>query len=311
MSTIIRRLRLSPPRLARNAKSPRSRYSTANGSEAASSQSSGGIPVSRALAATISASFAAYTLGTMYPPQFVNLLYPQPAPAPPSNPDSPSSIAHIAEIEDRLQNLSLVRSLRHAPDATEWYETRPYLKYPEAQRVNSLTAGALRGPGKLAVPPLLRVKHDETESIAVLHFGRGLCGHDGIIHGGLIATVLDEGLGRLAIMNVPEKLAVTANLTVEYKAPTRADQFVVLRTKIVTLEGRKAQVEGRLEDLDGNLLATAKALFIQPKYAKLLNKTAIRQAMGEPQLGRSSIPQLPDAQIPPTATALPGTPVQA
>ena len=57
--------------------------------------------------------------------------------------------------------------------------------------------GALRGPGKLAVPPLLRVKHDETESIAILHFGRGLCGHDGIIHGGLIATVLDEGLGRL------------------------------------------------------------------------------------------------------------------
>ncbi len=78
-------------------------------------------------------------------------------------------------------------------------------------------------------------------------------------------------------MNVPEKLAVTANLTVEYKAPTKADQgmsffslqiilfqrasvvkFVILRTKIVTLDGRKAHVEGRLEDLDGNLLATAK-----------------------------------------------------
>lgn len=71
------------------------------------------------------------------------------------------------------------------------------MKYPEAQRVNSLTAGALRGPGKLALHPLLRVRRDESESVAVMHLGRGLCGHDGIIHGGLIATVLDESLGRL------------------------------------------------------------------------------------------------------------------
>lgn len=35
-------------------------------------------------------------------------------------------------------------------------------------------------------------------------------------------------------------------------------KFVVVRTKIVSLDGRKAQVEGRLEDLDGKLLATAK-----------------------------------------------------
>ncbi len=202
MSSILqlpRRLRLSSPRLAaRNLNPPRSsRYSTGNGAETARSRAPNGVPVSRALAAAFSASFAAYTLGTMYPPQFVNLLYPRPAPAPPSNPDSPSSIAHAAELEDRLQNLPFVSSLRQAADADQWYETRPYLKYPEAQRVNSLTAGALRGPGKLAVPPLLRVKHDETESVGVIHFGRGLCGHDGIIHGGLIATVLDEGLGRL------------------------------------------------------------------------------------------------------------------
>ena len=31
---------------------------------------------------------------------------------------------------------------------------------------------------------------------AVIHLGRALCGHDGIIHGGLIATVFDESLAR-------------------------------------------------------------------------------------------------------------------
>lgn len=71
------------------------------------------------------------------------------------------------------------------------------MHFPEERRVNSLTAGALRGPGKLAIPPLLRAKRDESETFMITHFGRGLCGHDGIVHGGLIATVLDESLGRL------------------------------------------------------------------------------------------------------------------
>lgn len=62
--------------------------------------------------------------------------------------------------------------------------------------MNSLTAGALRGPGKLAVPPLVRARKDERESVLVVHVGRGLCGHDGIVHGGLLATLMDESLGR-------------------------------------------------------------------------------------------------------------------
>jgi acyl-coenzyme A thioesterase PaaI-like protein len=62
--------------------------------------------------------------------------------------------------------------------------------------VNNLTAGALRGPGKLAFAPLVRSRNDESEVIAFVHVGRGLCGHDGIIHGGLLATLLDETLAR-------------------------------------------------------------------------------------------------------------------
>lgn len=63
--------------------------------------------------------------------------------------------------------------------------------------MNSLTAGALRGPGKLALPPLVRAKRDESEGWVFVHVGRGLCGHDGVIHGGLLATLLDESLARV------------------------------------------------------------------------------------------------------------------
>ncbi|TFY51496.1 hypothetical protein EVG20_g10973, partial [Dentipellis fragilis] len=114
----------------------------------------------------------------------------------------------------------------------------------------------------------------------------------------------DEGLARTAIMNLPDKVGVTANLSINYKAPTRADQvrllfplrfaacmrahaifldqFIVLKTRLVEAKGRKVRVEGVVEDMSGTKLVEASALFVQPKYAKLLNSKGIRRALGEP-----------------------------
>jgi acyl-coenzyme A thioesterase PaaI-like protein len=115
-----------------------------------------------------------------------------------------------------------------------------------------------------------------------LHVGRSLCGHDGVIHGGLLATILDEAMGRVvrgphlhfphtflpnnkyiplgrcypqAVMNLDARIGVTANLTINYRAPTRADQFIVIKTRLVSAKGRKVEVSARIEDLDGRLLA--------------------------------------------------------
>ena len=52
------------------------------------------------------------------------------------------------------------------------------------------------GPGCLALLPLVRARVDESESLVIVHVERGLCGHDGIAHGGMLATLLDETLAR-------------------------------------------------------------------------------------------------------------------
>ncbi|KAG5719288.1 UPF0644 protein PB2B4.06 [Termitomyces sp. T112] len=226
-------------------------------------------------------SAAAYTIGSIYPPSALTILFPRTAPGPP-DPATPESKAYTESLEQTLQTLPLLEQLRKQEDADDWYESRPYLNYPEERRVNSLTGGALKGPGKLALYPLVRSKKDETESVIFVHVGRGLCGHDGIIHGGLLATLLDETLARTAIANLPEKVGVTALLTLNYRAPTRADQFIVIRTFLQEAKGRKATVTGRVEALDGTLLVEASATFVQPRYAKLLNTEALKKAMGEP-----------------------------
>ena len=100
----------------------------------------------------------------------------------------------IAELEEKLYSLPVLAEHRKREDKDEWYETRPYVNLPEERRVNSLTAGTLKGPGKLAIPPLVRARHDSKENWVFIHVGRALCGHEGVIHGGLLATLLDETL---------------------------------------------------------------------------------------------------------------------
>ncbi|EGN94209.1 hypothetical protein SERLA73DRAFT_188830 [Serpula lacrymans var. lacrymans S7.3] len=250
------------------------------------------------LAATLSLS--AYTFGALFPHPYFTFISPRPAPGPPSDPESPSSLAYTASLEEKLQSIPLLASLRAQSDADEWYETRPYARLSEERRVNNLTAGALKGPGKLALPPLVRCKNDESESYVFVHVGRGLCGHDGIIHGGLLATILDESLARTAISNLPDKIGVTANLSINYRAPTFADQFITVRVTLTEKKGRKTKVAGRVEDQKGTVLVEATATFVQPRYAHLLNNQAVKDAMGEPEPKKSTPILLADG-----ASALP------
>ncbi|KAJ3740500.1 HotDog domain-containing protein [Lentinula detonsa] len=281
-SALIRRL-VSRPLSSRTLLYPnRNNYSTPSG-PATTTFTSPSHSRRRLLTLTLTAfaSLTAYTVGSVYPPPPLSLLFPSPAPAPP-DPTSPDSLEYTVSLEKQLLSLPLLQSLRAAPDAKEWYEARPYKNFPEERRVNNLTAGALRGPGKLAVPPVVWVRRDESESFVFIHVGRGLCGHDGIVHGGLLATLLDETMARTAINNLPERIGVTATLNLNYRAPTKADQFIVIKTKLGEVKGRKANVVARVEDMKGTLLVEAEAMFVQPKYAKLLNTAVMRQVMGEP-----------------------------
>ncbi|OCH91722.1 Thioesterase/thiol ester dehydrase-isomerase [Obba rivulosa] len=299
LTTVLRRGTTASTRLQLHRHLPRRFASTSADTPASSSKLAQAL---RRLLSMGSVAAAAYTLGSLYPPQVATFISPRPAP-PPLHPDDPAAASYVQALENELQNLPLLNARRAQPDADEWYEARPFANLPEERRVNSLTAGALRGPGKLALPPLTRARRDEKEAWHFVHVGRALCGHEGIVHGGLLATLLDESLARVALLNLPEKIGVTATLDLSYRAPTRADQFIVIKTRLVEARGRKARVEGTIEDLQGTVLVEAKGLFIQPKYAKLLNTQQIRQVLGEPSDSREPITEGAVAPVPVT---LPG-----
>jgi adenylylsulfate kinase len=174
--------------------------------------------------------------------------------------------------EAYINSHPLAAALRAEPD---FIESRPHMKIPPSWRRHNLTGGTLAGPGKIAIPPFSWTQRDGKSYVQITHVGTDLCGHMGIIHGGFLATMLDEGLARCCFPVLPFNVGMTAKLEINYKAPAMADQYLVLRATTVKVEGRKAWVEGHIETLpveegqEPTILATASALYISPKQASV------------------------------------------
>jgi acyl-coenzyme A thioesterase PaaI-like protein len=181
--------------------------------------------------------------------------------------------ASVKEIEDRIWNHPITQRLRSDARFTA---SRPHLKIPPTMRNQNFMAGILQGPDLIVVPPLQFTTQDGSDFVSFQYLGTALCGHPGIVHGGLIGTLLDEGCGRCCFPALPNRIAVTASLKIDYRKPLMAGQIVVLRAQTVKAEGRKAWVKARLESLpqgegaEGKVqvFAEAEALFIEPKGAK-------------------------------------------
>jgi acyl-coenzyme A thioesterase PaaI-like protein len=179
--------------------------------------------------------------------------------------------SETAAINDHITNHPLAQRLRAEQGVVE---SRPHLKIPEAMRPHNLTGGVLLGPGKIAVPPL-SLAHSSEELprlVQIAFLGEALCGHPTIVHGGLLATLLDEGLARACFPALPNKVGVTASLKIDYRAPCPAGSYVVLKAETTKVEGRKAWVKGWIEQLTedgepGVKYCEAEALFIEPKGA--------------------------------------------
>lgn len=174
--------------------------------------------------------------------------------------------------EEYINSHPLAASLRANPD---FIESRPHMKIPASWRKHNLTGGTLVGPGKIVTPPFSWTDRQGRSYVQITHVGTDLCGHMGVIHGGFLATMLDEGLARCCFPVLPYNVGMTAKLEINYKAPALADQYLVLRATTLKVEGRKAWVEGHIETLpaeDGQeptILATASALYISPKQASV------------------------------------------
>ena len=103
----------------------------------------------------------------------------------------------------------------------------------------------------------------------LLSLGSGVDGKSGRAHGGFNALILDQITGWMASIVSGSFAPATATMTVDYKAPINTPDIVLVRCWAVKKQRRKTWLKARTEDGQGKLLASAKALFIDPKPAKI------------------------------------------
>ncbi|KAJ3051068.1 hypothetical protein HK097_007948 [Rhizophlyctis rosea] len=173
--------------------------------------------------------------------------------------------AHTALLEAERDDHELVKKLRGNSELNEVEDVYAYLDGKRLWR--NFTGGVLRGKGKFALKPALFHNKDQTEIIAIIHVGERMCGHDGIVHGGVLSTLMDEMLARCTIPSLPNHIGFTANLNINFRKPVRANQFLILHSRLKRLDGRKAYGEAWIEGIDGQGVkyVEAEALFVSPK----------------------------------------------
>lgn len=129
-------------------------------------------------------------------------------------------------IENYLHSHPVVQAIRSQKHLVE---SRPHWAIPDKDIPYNLTGGTLRGLGRVSVAPIAFADGEGTELYAVLHIGRDLCGHGGTVHNGILATILDESLARCCFPALPNRIGVTANLSIDYKVPIPADSYLLVR----------------------------------------------------------------------------------
>ena len=100
---------------------------------------------------------------------------------------------YLKQVENKLHSLPLVQQLSQDP---AWIKTIGIFPIPKDDAVHNLTMGVLAGSGRITVKPITFYNDKTKEFVVVMHVGQDLCGHRGLVHGGFLATMLDECLGK-------------------------------------------------------------------------------------------------------------------
>ena len=97
-------------------------------------------------------------------------------------------------------------------------------------------------------------------------FGTGLNAHPNLLHGGVIATILDSAMGNVVHQALrPKGATFTVVLNITYKKPVSTPASVLVRSSVVKVEGRKIWARGAVESSSGEVHATAEGMWLVAK----------------------------------------------
>ncbi len=86
-------------------------------------------------------------------------------------------------------------------------------------------------------------------------------GYPGIMHGGLVTTLLDEAMAK--VMNLRNIVAVTATLEVKFRHKVQIGERLIIWGQLVEEKKKRCSIKSWLTDKEGKILAEASSVFIK------------------------------------------------
>ncbi|KAK5781445.1 Fmp10p PWA37_003596 [Arxiozyma heterogenica] len=152
------------------------------------------------------------------------------------------------EVLARLENLSIVKQLNangyveiHKPDMTGQVDGRK----------NRLVLQSLLSPGAIAIPPRFYYNPTTKDTVGIYHLGMKLTGYPFIVHGGILATILEDLMRESVKFVLDKKGEKIKDLKVSYRMPTLANQFVIVRTTSIEQNGKTVKLKADVMNQSG------------------------------------------------------------
>ena len=118
----------------------------------------------------------------------------------------------------------------------------------------------------------LKFTLDEERRTFVCHFrlGKRYTGPPGHCHGGIIATILDDAMGK--VNKLRSVIALTKEMTVEYLKPVPLRQPLHVEGREVSVQGRQHINAAEILNEKNEVLARSKGIFIAIDPEKMFGK---------------------------------------
>jgi len=88
-------------------------------------------------------------------------------------------------------------------------------------------------------------------------------GYPGVVHGGIIAAMLDEVVGRVMMTEDPNRFFMTAKLEIRYRTPVPIGEELLLKGRLDKQKGSMSFAHGELFLPDGTLAVEAEAAMVE------------------------------------------------
>ena len=103
--------------------------------------------------------------------------------------------------------------------------------------------------------------YEKDYCIAEFKLDKNFEGYPGIVHGGIVSTILDESMAKI-ILTTTEK-AVTVEMSTKFRQMLKSDETYFVKAKITKERSRTVETESAIFDKSENVIAQATAKFFK------------------------------------------------